>query len=240
MQTAKHIHIIMPVKDSIIMTEKAIRAIVASGHTLCVYDDHSLPENAHRLDELATELGIQVVHISDITDHPSPNYRMVLQKAQQHAMADNKHLVIVESDVIVQSDTLNKMQAEVQAGVGMVAAVTVDEQGTYNFPYHYARGWRYRLCGQKTIATKKRFSFCCTLLTNELLHKADFQLLDPTKNWYDVTISHWSVHLGLINLLMLGNPVLHFPHASRPWKRLKYTHPLRYYWRKFTQKLDKI
>ncbi len=230
----------MPVKDSIKIAEKAIRSLVMGGHTVCVYDDNSLTENANRLDELAEELHITVVHISDLTNHPSPNYRLVLQLAEQEALATNRHLVIVESDVIIKVDTLNRMLEEVQEGVGMVAAVTVDEDGKYNFPYHYLRRWRYRWCGKKTIATKKRFSFCCTLLTNELLRKADFQLLDPTKNWYDVTISHWSVALGLRNLLMLENPVLHLPHSSRPWKRLKYTHPLRYYWRKFTQKLDKI
>lgn len=230
----------MPVKDSIEIAEKAIRSLVMGGHTVCVYDDNSLTENANRLDELAEELHITVVHISDLTNHPSPNYRLVLQLAEQEALATNRHLVIVESDVIIKVDTLNRMLEEVQEGVGMVAAVTVDEDCKYNFPYHYLRRWRYRWCGKKTIATKKRFSFCCTLLTNELLRKADFQLLDPTKNWYDVTISHWSVALGLRNLLMLENPVLHLPHSSRPWKRLKYTHPLRYYWRKFTQKLDKI
>ena len=64
----------MPVKDSIAIAEKAIRAIADSGHTLCVYDDNSLPENALRLDELAKEIGINVVHISELTDHPSPNY----------------------------------------------------------------------------------------------------------------------------------------------------------------------
>lgn len=230
----------MPVKDSIEMTEKAIRALVASGHTMCIYDDNSQAENAKRLDELAEELNIGVVHISELTNHPSPNYRFVLQRARKQALAEKTHLVIVESDVIVATDTLDKMLAEVADGVGMVAAVTVDEQGKYNFPYHYVRGWRYRLYGKKTIATNKRFSFCCTLLTNKLLQQADFDLLDPTKNWYDVTISHWSVRLGLRNLLMLGNMVVHFPHASRPWKRLKYTNPLLYYWRKFTQKLDRI
>jgi hypothetical protein len=132
------------------------------------------------------------------------------------------------------------MLAEVHEGVGMVAAVTEDEQGEYNFPYHYLRRIPYRFWAKKTIATNKRFSFCCTLLTNELLQKADFQLLDPTKNWYDVTISHWSLTLGLRNMLMLGNPVLHLPHSSRPWKRLKYTNPLLYYWRKFTLKKDRI
>ena len=234
------LHIIMPVKDSIEIAERAIRAIVASGHTVCVYDDNSLQENAERLDQIAKEKSIQVVHISDLTDHPSPNYRLVLQTAQQEALDKGKHLVIVESDVIIQSDTLNRMLTQVEAGVGMVASVTIDENSEYNFPYHYLRNLRYRFIKRQTIATKKRFSFCCTLLTNELLHKADFQQLDPTKNWYDVTISHWSLALGLRNLLMLDNPVLHFPHASRPWKRLKYTNPLLYYWRKITQKRDRI
>lgn len=234
------LHIIMPVKDSLEMAERAIRAIVDSGHTLCVYDDNSLKDNAKRLDELATETNIQVIHLSDLTDHPSPNYRLVLQLAQKQALTENKHLVIVESDVMIQPKTLNRMVEEVQPEVGMVAAVTVDENGEYNFPYHYLRRLRYRFLAKNTIQTKKRFSFCCTLLTNELLQKADFQLLDPTKNWYDVTISHWSVALGLRNLLMLDNPVLHFPHASRPWKRLKYTNPLLYYWRKFTQHKDRI
>jgi hypothetical protein len=165
---------------------------------------------------------------------------LVLQLAQEQALAEDKHLVIVESDVIVQPNTFERMVDEVQQDVGMVAAVTVNEEGEYNFPYHYLRRLRYRFLMRKTITTKKRFSFCCTLLTNELLHKADFQQLDPTKNWYDVTISHWSLALGFRNLLMLANPVLHFPHASRPWKRLKYTNPLLYYWRKITQKKDRI
>ena len=234
------LHIIIPVKDSIEIAERAIRAVVDSGHTVCIYDDYSLPANAQRLDEMAAELNIQVVHISTLTDHPSPNYRLVLQEAQQEALNKNKHLVIVESDVIVGADSLTRLKDEVKEGVGMVAAVTIDEEGEYNFPYQYTRKWWYRRYRNSTIETKKRFSFCCTLLSNELLQKADFQLLDPTKNWYDVTISHWSVDLGFKNLLMLGNPVLHLPHSSRPWKRLKYTHPLRYYWRKFTQRLDKI
>lgn len=234
------LHIIMPVKDSIVIAERAIRAIVESGYALCVYDDNSLPENAQRLDDMVAEMNIQVVHISTLTDHPSPNYRLVLQLARQEALDIGRHLVIVESDVIIKANTLDRMLEEVQEGVGMVAAVTVDEEGVYNFPYHYLHRVRYRCLSKKTINTKKRLSFCCTLLTNELLKNADFQQLDPTKNWYDVTISHWSIALGLRNLLMLGNPVLHLPHSSRPWKRLKYTHPLRYYWRKITQRLDKI
>lgn len=235
------LYVIMPVKDSIEIAEKAIQAIVDSGQDVCIYDDNSLPENAKRLDAIAAATSkVQVVHISNLTDHPSPNYRLVLQMAREKALSENTHLVIVESDVIVEADSVKRLAKEVKAGVGMVAAVTVDEEGENNFPYQYTRKWWYRKYGQTTISTKKRFSFCCTLLSNELLQKADFELLDPSKNWYDVTISHWSIELGFRNLLMLGNHVLHLPHSSRPWKRLKYTHPMRYYWRKFTQRLDKI
>ena len=41
---SEKLHIIMPIKDSLEIAEKAIRSIVDSGHTLCIYDDNSLPE----------------------------------------------------------------------------------------------------------------------------------------------------------------------------------------------------
>ena len=73
------LHIIMPVKDSIEMTERAIRTIVQSGHTLCIYDDNSQAANAKHLGAIAKELNCQIIHIADLTNHPSPNYRFVLQ-----------------------------------------------------------------------------------------------------------------------------------------------------------------
>ncbi|MBO5977552.1 MAG: glycosyltransferase family 2 protein, partial [Bacteroidales bacterium] len=77
-------------------------------------------------------------------------------------------------------------------------------------------------------------------LTPAFLKAIDFHELDPEKNWYDVFISHQSCALGFDNFLMCDNAVLHKPHGSRPWKQLKYTHPLKYYWLKFTKGLDKI
>ena len=228
------VHIIMPVKDSLRTAEEAIRAIVASGHTLTVYDDYSLPENAARLDALHDELGIRIVHIREHLNHPSPNYRWVLIQAQREALAAKQDLVIIESDVLVRPDTIQRLEDATREGVGMVAAVTVDEAGIVNFPYEYAR--RIHEDG----ACKKRFSFCCTLLSQALLRAFDFEQLDPTKNWYDVHISHMSRQLGFENILLISNPVLHRPHSSRPWKQLKYTNPLLYYWRKLTQHKDKI
>ena len=119
--------------------EQAIRAVVASGHTLTVYDDYSSEENAAFLDQLHDELGISVIHISDHIDHPSPNYRWVLIHAQQQAVAHNAHLLIIESDVIVRPDTISRLQQAVSDSVGMVAAVTVNEEGEINFPYEYGR-----------------------------------------------------------------------------------------------------
>lgn len=227
--------IIMPVKDSLQTAEQAIRAIVASGHTLTVYDDYSTTENAARLDALRDELGIHVVHISEVLDHPSPNYRWVLNTVQQEVLENKQDLIIIESDVIVRPDTIDKLIVESQKEkVGMIAAVTVNEEGMINFPYEYAQ--KIKTDGPCT----KRFSFCCTLLTNAFLQAYNFAQLNPEKNWYDVHISHMSVKLGFENILQVTNPVLHKPHSSRPWKQLKYTNPLLYYWRKLTQHRDKI
>ena len=224
----------MPVKDSLKTTEEAIRATVESGYTLTVYDDFSSAETVIRLDALREELGICVVHVSQHTDHPSPNYRWVLIDAQKECLEKDAHLVIVESDVIVEKNTITKMREAVKPRIGLIAAVTKDENGQINFPYEYAR--RMKTDG----VCKKRFSFCCTLLTNEFLHAYDFSALNPDKNWYDVHISHMSQKLGFDNILQVSNPVLHKPHSSRPWKQLKYTHPLLYYWRKFKLRRDKI
>lgn len=231
----KTAHIIMPVKDSMQTAEEAIRAIVASGHSLTVYDDNSTQETAERLDALSQELGIRVIHIGQLIDTPSPNYRWVLCQAQKECIAEDKHLVIVESDVIVKKDTIDRLlTAVLSRTIGLVAAVTTDANGKINFPYEYAQRIK------TDSVCKKRLSFCCTLLTLDFLRAYDFGQLDPTKNWYDVFLSHKSVQLGFDNILQVSNPVLHKPHSSRPWKQLKYTNPLLYYWRKLTQGRDKI
>ncbi len=235
MTTLPSPYIIMPVKDSIDTTERAVRAIIDSGHTLTIYNDYSTPENTTRLQALSEELDFRLINLADEVDHPSPNYLWVLQHAQKTALQGLNDLIIIESDVIVRPDTINAMLMQAGEQVGMVAAVTHDEAENINFPYEYAR----HLQGD-VVATKKRLSFCCTLLSHSLLSEYDFSTLDPKKNWYDVTISHRSLDLGYENRLMLTHSVLHLPHSSRPWKRLKYTHPLRYYWRKLTQGLDKI
>ena len=72
------------------------------------------------------------------------------------------------------------------------------------------------------------------------MKRVDFDVLDKSKNWFDVTISHRSLEQGLKNYLLTSHPVLHHPHGSRPWKQLKYTNPLMYYWRKLTKGFDKI
>ena len=113
--------------------------------------------------------------------------------------------------------------------------MTVDDNGAINYPYLYAKGLENRV-----VDVKKHCSFCCSLLTPRLLAAYSFEELNPEKNWFDVTISHESVAHGLHNYLFTSLPVIHRPHQSRPWKQLKYTNPLKYYWLKFTKGLDKI
>ena len=231
------LYIIMPVKDAVQSAGESIDAILRSGFRVCVYNDFSTSENTALLERWSSEKGFDLINLSDLTDTPSPNYRLILQHAQQEALRRDAHLLIVESDVTVGADTFAKMltAAGGEEKTGLVAAVTTDDQGNVNFPYLYAKRMK-----KGVIETRKRLSFCCTLLSRDFLQAYSFCNLDPTKNWYDVFISPQSSKMGFRNLLLTDTPVIHRPHQSRPWKALKYTNPLKYYWQKLTKHRDKI
>jgi hypothetical protein len=235
------LHIICPVKDAIDTTLKALENILNSSLEVSmeffVYNDFSLKENTEKLLEYAELKGFTLINLEEITTNPSPNYLLVLQMAQKNALKANAHLLVVESDVMVKNDTIQQMllQTELLDNPGMIAAVTTDESGIVNFPYLYAKKYK-----PGVINTSKRLSFCCTLLTNSFLQTYDFCLLNPEKDWYDIFISHQSKSLGFNNYLLTNLPVLHIPHSSRPWKKLKYSNPLLYYWRKYTRQSDRI
>lgn len=235
------LHIVTPVKDSIDSTLDTIRAVLASRIEVpfryTVYNDFSTPANTRRLEEAASELGFELVNLADLTTHPSPNYLLVLQTVQDEALRHGGCVCIVESDVTVRPDTLQSLYdgAAARPDCGIAAAVTVDAEGHINYPYLYAQHFT-----DEVVDVKKHCSFCCSLLTPALLAACPFTRLDNGKNWFDVTISHDSRAAGLHNYLFTTLPVLHRPHQSRPWKQLKYTNPLKYYWLKFTKGLDKI
>lgn len=237
----KSLHIITPVKDSIEFTLETVKAILESEltvpYTYTVYNDFSTEENTRILEEQSKKMGFRLVNLSDLTDHPSPNYLLVLQKTQQEAIEADAGLLIVESDVVVKKDTLQGLfdGASARPDCAIAAAVTVDEAGIINYPYLHAKGNE-----GKVYPEKKHCSFCCSLLTPTFLKAFDFHELDATKNWYDVTISHEALKKGFQNYLFTVLPVWHRPHGSRPWKQLKYKNPLKYYWLKYTKGLDKI
>ena len=237
----KSLHIITPVKDSIEFTLETVKAILDSEikvpYTYTVYNDFSTEENTKILEESSKQLGFRLVNLSDLTDHPSPNYLLVLQMAQKEAIGAEAGLLIVESDVVVKKNTLQDLfdGALARPDCAIAAAVTTDESGEINYPYLHAKGNE-----NKIYAEKKHCSFCCSLLTLRFLKEFDFHQLDATKNWYDVTISHEALKKGFQNYLFTVLPVWHRPHGSRPWKQLKYTNPLEYYRLKFTTGLDKI
>lgn len=228
----------MPVKDSLETTQQALTHLFASHNrdwVLTVYNDFSTPENTLLLKQLSGQMGFRLVNWEERTDHPSPNYRLTLIEAQQAALEDGADLLIVESDVMIRPDTIERLQAAIQDNIGMAAAITCDEQGKVNFPYLYAKDEPKRCC-----KTNKRVSFCCTLLTHQLLQTIPFESLSTGKDWFDVTISHLAIRHKLTNLLLTDVPVLHKPHSSRPWKKLKATNPLRYYWNKIIHGIDRI
>lgn len=237
----KKLHIITPVKDSIELTLKTIEAVAGSTLnmpvTYFVYNDFSTRENTAQLAKAAKQYGFTLINLSDLTKHPSPNYLLILQMAQARAIAEDAGLLIVESDVVVEKNTLQRLYrgALEERCCGIAAAVTVDEAGTINYPYEHLRGQE-----NMVIKTSKHCSFCCSLLTIDFLKAFSFEELNPEKNWFDVTISHESLGHGFYNYVFTNLPVLHRPHSSRPWKQLKYKNPLKYYWLKFTKGLDKI
>ena len=235
------LHIITPVKDSMETTLRTIAGIMDSeiniDFSYTVYNDFSSDTNTAILEKKSVELGFNLVNLKQITMHPSPNYLLILQRAQHSANFENAHLMIIESDVIVEKNTIQQMYDNVATleKPGMIAAVTTDITGKINFPYLYAKRFSTGI-----INSRKRLSFCCTLMTQSFLTAFNFDALNPEKAWYDVFISHKSIELGFKNYLLTSLPVLHLPHSSRPWKQLKYTNPLRYYYNKLINKPDKI
>ena len=179
----KCIHIITPVKDSIELTLQTAEAILKSDFTVpfhyTIYNDFSTDENTKQLKEASLKMGFELVNLSEITSHPSPNYLLVLQMAQEKAIAAEAGLLIVESDVIVKKHTLQSLfdGAQARKDCGIAAAVTVDEHEAINYPYLYAKGKE-----NQVFPEKKHLSFCCSLLTPILAAvEAIFMLLI---SWY--------------------------------------------------------
>ena len=235
------LRIITPVKDSIDSTLQTIESVVSSclniPYTYIIYNDFSTAENTAKLEKEAKRGGFQLVNLSDLTNHPSPNYLLVLQRERKICLQEGAAMLIVESDVLVQPHTLQGLlkAAQERPEAGIVASATIDENGSLNYPYQFLRGQE-----DQVIDSRKHCSFCCSMLTPELLRRVNFDQLDATKNWFDVTISHQSLEKGLHNYILTTLPVLHRPHSSRPWKQLKYRNPLKYYWLKLTKGFDKI
>lgn len=232
----KSLHIITPVKNSIDTTIDTIDAVLASKITVpfryTVYNDFSTPQNTALLEKKHDETGgaFELVNLAELTEHPSPNYDLVLQMAQRDALAADAGILIIESDITMPTDAIQRLFDETlsRPDCGLAASVTVNEQGDINYPYDYAHDW-----AREAIDCQRHLSFCFTLITPMLLRAIDFATLDPKRDWYDIVISHASRRKGFKNYLFNNIPVLHRPHSSRPWKKIKYQNPLKYYWLKY-------
>ncbi len=235
------INIITPVKDSIELTLETVKSIMSSNITVpftyTIYNDNSTPENTNRLELAAKEYGFNLVNVADLTTNPSPNYRFVLQLVQKQALAEQAGILIIESDVVVEKDTIQTLVDGTMArtGCGMAASVTVNTSGEVNYPYEYAKELKREVCEETRC-----FSFCCTLLTLDLLKAYSFENLNPKKDWHDADLTKISVKLGFKNYLFMNAPVLHYPHSSRPWRTLKENNRLKYYWLKYTKGFDHL
>lgn len=231
--------VITPVKNSLETTLDTARAIAGStvGVRHVIFNDFSTEQTKAGLEANEVAIGYELINLEDHTDHPSPNYKLVLQMAQKIAKEEGLPLLVIESDVVVKSETIADLLnfQTSNANSGLVGSVTVDENGIVNFPYLKFKGAK-----EHVIDTHRSLSFCCTLFSVEFLKAYDFMGLDEAKDWYDTFISKKSVELGFKNHVLMNAPVWHRPHASRPWKQLKYSNPLKYYFLKFWKGMDKI
>ncbi|MFC3881951.1 glycosyltransferase family 2 protein [Algoriphagus namhaensis] len=231
--------VITPVKNSIDTTLDTARAIAASSvsNRHIIFNDFSSPESKEALEKNKNAIGYELIHLEDITDHPSPNYKLVLQLAQKKALELAVPLLVIESDVVVKPTTIEELLSfDVgKTKTGLTGSVTVDEQGVVNFPYLKFKGRK-----EPVIPTQRSLSFCCTLFSTDFLNAFDFTGLDEAKDWYDTFISKKAIELGFQNTVLMNSPVWHRPHGSRPWKQLKYKNPFKYYFLKYWKGLDKI
>ncbi len=231
--------VITPVKDSLDTTRLTIEAVSkAEGNfQYVVFNDFSGPETEKYLADNLEKYHYQLVHLRDHILSPSPNYKLVLRMAQTMALQANVPLVVVESDVVIHESTLQQLihLAGKLKNPGLIGVITLDKEGNFNFPYSHVKKEN-----SPVTETSRSLSFCCTLITGEFLRRYDFSELSSRKDWFDIHISRTSLRLHFRNYLLLENGVLHLPHSSRPWKQLKYSHPLKYYLYKFVHRRDRI
>jgi GT2 family glycosyltransferase len=232
--------VITPVKDALEATLETIQAISAANgiYDYWVFNDYSSDRTKAALNKASKSGNFHLLHLEEVTTNPSPNYKTVLQLAQKKALTAGLPLIIVESDVKVRQDTLENLLRFVQKhpNTGLVGAITHDEAGNINFPYLKFK----QLKTTEPVQTSRSLSFCCTLINTNFLENYDFTDLDNSKDWYDTHISQKAISLGFDNYILPDLPVWHRPHASRPWKQLKYKNPLLYYFRKWFSGKDKI
>ncbi len=231
--------IITPVKDSIETTLKTIEAIYSSDikFDYYIFNDFSLPDAKIALTKAQKIFGFHLIHLEEVTATPSPNYKLVLQMAQTIALEKKLPLIVIESDVIINKDTISQLLeiVEKKPKPALIGAITTDKAGKYNFPYNFEK-----TKSNEVLDTSHSLSFCCTLMTLSFLQTFDFKELSQKKDWFDVFISRQAKKKGFKNYLAKGIEVLHLPHSSRPWKNLKYTNPLLYYFKKMINKRDRI
>lgn len=231
--------VVTPVKNSLETTLDTIEAIYRSNVALkhVVFNDFSDKNVREELERNQSKFGFDLVHLEDVIKTPSPNYDYVLRESKKLAISLKVPLIIIESDVIVDEDTIAKLLefTDSNVGIGMVGAITVDEYGVVNFPYLKFKGEKNPI-----IKTERSLSFCCTLLSSPFLNSIDLNTLEKTKDWYDTIISKMSIENNFQNYVLTNVKVWHRPHGSRPWKQLKYTNPIKYYLQKFILGRDKI
>ncbi len=229
--------IVTPVKNSLDTTIKTIEAVsqYRSIHEYLVFNDNSDTETTQWLEENSIQLGYTLLQAQEITPEDSPNQRALLIELLTRCRG--RDILIVESDVIINQNTITGLQdaANTLESPGLIGAVTVDADGVPCFPHAHLKGKT-----GSVIQLNSSISFCCTLLSRSFFDTISAASLSRKKEWFDIFLSKKARNSGYKNYILLNQKVFHRPHSSRPWKKMKYTHPIRYYLGKFFARRDRI
>lgn len=202
--------------------------------TYTVYNDFSTEENTHRLEEAARQWNFVWSTYQTWPTTPLPT---IYWCYKQHKRSHRSRCRITDCGIgcYCQKNTLQSLyNGALQQNNAELQQLWQPMKRRNQLPLPTRQGTENQVYPEKSIAAS------AVHYSPRTAESIWLQTLDPSKNWYDVTISHESLKRGFQNYLFTTLPVWHRPHSSRPWKQLKYKNPLKYYWLKYTKGLDKI
>ncbi len=234
-----NLHVITVVKNSIESALITIDSILTSECTVnfkfYVYNDFSSDETKEKLEIESQKLHFSLINLCDFSSNKSSNLLKIIQLAQQNAIADKAHLLFIDSDIVIGTNTIQRLyeNAGIHQKVGMISAITTNIHGKITSPFLFTKDFKTGI-----FETKKSLHFCCIILTYNLLSSIDFRDIKSEKVNINAAISKTAIGKGFFNYLLTSVQVLYFPHKTSFWSFFN-SNSIEQLWQNLTKKHKK-